>query len=44
VLVENLFNLLFFELTPDLLDILNDIINTPEIIKIDYIEDPITLC
>ena len=41
VLVENLFNLLFFELTPDLLDILNDIINTPEIIKIDYIKDPI---
>lgn len=42
VLLDNLFNLLFFELTPDLLHMINDIINSVDIIKIDYIEDPIS--
>ena len=42
VLLDNLYNLLFFELTPDLLNMVNDIINSSQILKIGYIEDPIS--
>lgn len=39
---NNLINLLFFDLTPNLMKMMEDIIRSPSIIELDYIEDPIS--
>lgn len=42
VILENLNNLLFFELTSDLLNMIKDIIQSQQILKISNMEDPIS--